>query len=91
MLTSRLAAHHPAAHACCNGSVPGRARHSAARRARAGGLLPMYLGLYLHADALLKPLLTVYRGLPSEEQTRVEILTNSFGDTGSSDTANGLR
>ena len=51
----------------------------------------MYLGLYLHADALLKPLLTVYRGLPSEEQTRVEILTNSFGDTGSSDTANGLR
>jgi hypothetical protein len=47
-----------------------------------GGLLPMYLGLYLHTDALLGPLLAVYRSLPPEERAHVEILTNSFGETG---------
>jgi len=47
-----------------------------------GGLLPMHLGLYLHADALLGPLRTVYESLSPEEQGRVEILTGSFGETG---------
>ena len=50
-----------------------------------GGLLPMHLGLYLHADALLDPVLAVYRSLSRDEQARVEILTNSFGETGAVD------
>lgn len=50
-----------------------------------GGLLPMHLGLYLHTDALLGPLLAVYQSLPPEEQAHVEILTNSFGETGAVD------
>ena len=47
-----------------------------------GGLLPMHLGLYLHAEALLAPLGAVYASLPPDEQRRVEILTGSFGETG---------
>jgi hypothetical protein len=47
-----------------------------------GGLLPMHLGLYLHAEALLGPLRAVYASLPPDEQRQVEILTGSFGETG---------
>src|SRR5262249_18551132 len=35
-----------------------------------GGLLPMHLGLYLHPDAMLGPLLAAYRELPPEQQAR---------------------
>jgi hypothetical protein len=50
-----------------------------------GGLLPMHLGLYLHSEAMLGPLLAAYRELPPEQQARVEILTNSFGESGAVD------
>jgi hypothetical protein len=50
-----------------------------------GGLLPMHLGLYLHADAVLGPLVSVYRSLPPDQQARITILTNSFGETGAVD------
>jgi hypothetical protein len=47
-----------------------------------GGLLPMHLGLFFHAEALLDPLTRVYRSLTPDEQAHVEILTGSFGETG---------
>lgn len=47
-----------------------------------GGALPMHLGLFLHAEALLEPLTRVYESLTPEERARVEILTASFGETG---------
>ena len=58
-----------------------------------GGRLPMHLGLFLHAEAVLKPVLDVYAGLSAEERGQVEILTGSFGETGTIDvlgTARGL-
>jgi hypothetical protein len=50
-----------------------------------GGLLPMHLGLYLHSEAVLGPLVAAYRSLSPEDQARVEILTNSFGESGAVD------
>jgi len=47
-----------------------------------GGLLPMHLGLFFHAEAVLAPVLQVYQRLTPEEQAHVEILTGSFGETG---------
>ena len=47
-----------------------------------GGTLPMHLGLFFHAEAVLQPLQRVYATLTPEEQARVEILTGSFGETG---------
>jgi len=47
-----------------------------------GGLLPMHLGLFFHAEAVLKPLTEVYRGLSAEDQERAVILTSSFGEAG---------
>jgi len=58
-----------------------------------GGLLPMHLGLFFHAEAVLKPLLEVYASLSPEERAHVEILTGSFGESGAVDvlgTARGL-
>lgn len=47
-----------------------------------GGALPMHLGLYFHAEALLDPVARVYAGLPPEERAHTGILTGSFGETG---------
>jgi hypothetical protein len=47
-----------------------------------GGLLPMHLGLFFHAEAVLRPVLEVYRGLSPEDQARAVILTSYFGETG---------
>jgi hypothetical protein len=47
-----------------------------------GGALPMHLGLYLHAEAVLGPLQRAYAALPPADRGRVEILTLAFGETG---------
>jgi hypothetical protein len=47
-----------------------------------GGTLPMHLGLYLHAEAVLAPLQRAVAALPAVERQRVEILTTAFGETG---------
>jgi hypothetical protein len=47
-----------------------------------GGALPMHLGLFFHAEAVLEPVRRVFAGLTPDEQARVEILTGSFGETG---------
>lgn len=47
-----------------------------------GGLLPMHLGLYLHAEAVLAPLQRAFASLPAADRARVEILTVAFGETG---------
>lgn len=47
-----------------------------------GGRLPMHLGLYLHAEAVLAPLQQAFATLPADDQARVEILTLAFGETG---------
>ena len=47
-----------------------------------GGALPMHLGLFFHAEAVLEPVARVYASLSPEERARVEILTGSFGETG---------
>jgi hypothetical protein len=47
-----------------------------------GGALPMHLGLFFHAEAVLQPITAVYQSLTAEERSRVEILTPSFGETG---------
>jgi hypothetical protein len=47
-----------------------------------GGALPMHLGLFFHAEAVLDPVARVFASLPPDEQARVEILTTSFGETG---------
>jgi hypothetical protein len=47
-----------------------------------GGALPMHLGLFFHAEAVLDPVQRVYASLPAEEQARTAILTGSFGETG---------
>ena len=47
-----------------------------------GGGLPMHLGLYLHAEAILDPLQRVVAALPADQRQRVELLTTSFGETG---------
>jgi hypothetical protein len=46
-----------------------------------GGMLPMHLGLYFHAEAVLGAVAPVYLSLPPEEQARVVIVTRSFGET----------
>jgi 4-amino-4-deoxy-L-arabinose transferase-like glycosyltransferase len=46
------------------------------------GVLPMHLGLFFHAEAVLKPVTEVYRSLPPEDQARVTIMTTAFGETG---------
>lgn len=50
-----------------------------------GGVLPMHLALYFHAEAVLRGVEEVYASLPPEERARVEILTGSFGETGAVD------
>ncbi len=47
-----------------------------------GGALPMHLGLFFHAEAVLRPITAVYDSLTEDERKRVEILTASFGETG---------
>jgi hypothetical protein len=47
-----------------------------------GGALPMHLGLFFHAEAVLDPVARVFASLSPEERARVEILTGSFGETG---------
>jgi len=47
-----------------------------------GGALPMHLGLYFHAEAVLAPLERAVARLSPDERARVEILTGSFGETG---------
>jgi 4-amino-4-deoxy-L-arabinose transferase-like glycosyltransferase len=47
-----------------------------------GGALPMHLGLYLHAEAVLGPLQRAFEALPAEDRQRVELLTTAFGETG---------
>jgi hypothetical protein len=47
-----------------------------------GGALPMHLGLFFHAEAVLEPVARVVAGLSPQEREQVEILTGSFGETG---------
>jgi hypothetical protein len=47
-----------------------------------GGALPMHLGLFFHAEAVLEPVERVFASLTPQERQRVEILTGSFGETG---------
>jgi hypothetical protein len=56
-----------------------------------GGLLPMHLGLYFHAEALLGPLVQVYENLAPDERARAEILVNSFGEAGAVNVLGGAR
>jgi hypothetical protein len=47
-----------------------------------GGRLPVQLGLLFHAEAVLQPVLEIFRSLAVEDRERVEILTGSFGEAG---------